>query len=249
MNGPHIVQPITALNESGSDQPAVVDEATPLEEQPRGWWYFDDQAGAKTEGTRVIAGWDKTVSYLSEQLKEHGPFDAILGFSQGGCLAAALTSAFEDPSRWPGLELHPDQKPAKFTVIISGFKNGEAQFEALFKQKVKTPLLLVVGKQDPIVAPSRSMSLMDYSVDARLEEHPGAHGTPTQGPWRNFFKDVFAAFASPDGPGDWHAIPGPNDRAPGPAPASKPASGTSTPKKPTTLDDLEKAEKAEVAKE
>lgn len=244
MNAPHIVQPITALNEGDGEPPAEVNESTPLEEQPRGWWYFDDNAGAKTEGTRVIAGWDKSVSYLSEQLQEHGPFDAILGFSQGGCLAAALTSAFEDVSRWPGLKLHPDQKAAKFTVIISGFKNGEPQFEALYKQKVHTPLLLIVGKQDPIVAPSRSMSLLDYAEDVRLEEHPGGHGTPTQGPWRNFFKDVFAAFARPDGPGDWHAIPGPNDRAPGPSPAgSKPTSGTTTPSKPTTLHDLEQAEK------
>ena len=195
INGPHIVQPISGL--SGLDGPdghdSVVDEKTPLEEQPRAWWK------ARDDGT--YDGWDETVSFLNEQLEEHGPFDAIMGFSQGACLAGLMASALEKPERMPGLKLRSDQGPLKVCVAISGFRSREPRHKMLFEEKIRTPMLCVLGKEDFIVdageihcfehRPStdtdpttclsdRSKTLTDACANVRVEWHEGGHATPSQ---------------------------------------------------------------------
>ena len=271
INGPHLVQPMSGLG--GLDGPDVekVDDNTPIEEQPRAWWM------ARDDGT--YDGWDTTVSFLNAQLAEHGPFDAILGFSQGACYTGLLASAFEDPSRMPGLELPPGQGKLRFAIAISGFRSREPRHERLYAQKIETPMLCVLGKEDYIVdsgkrltaaAPvpaqfsrvrkltcrcrsfrraERSKTLTDVCANVRVEWHEGGHATPSQAPWRNFFRDFLTAFQQEqDGPTaaklDWKTLPGPSDRSRGTtAPSSANASGTSTPTGTgKTLADMEREE-------
>lgn len=78
INGPILVQPITStgdLDAPETEEGNVIDENTPLEEQPRAWWRSNDD-GEYLE-------WDKSVAYINEVLAKEGPFDAFWGFSQG----------------------------------------------------------------------------------------------------------------------------------------------------------------------
>merc|ERR1712107_431722 len=54
------------------------------------WWYLP--AGERSFTTPVFKGWDETVSYVQKAWTEQGPFDGILGFSQGAILIAALVA-------------------------------------------------------------------------------------------------------------------------------------------------------------
>ncbi|KDN45605.1 FSH1-domain-containing protein [Tilletiaria anomala UBC 951] len=225
INGPHLVQPISGLG--GLDGPSereVVDETTPLEEQPRAWWRAQDD--------RTYSGWDETVEFLNAQMAETGPWDAIMGFSQGACMTGLLAAAFEKPDRVPGLRLHRDQTPLKFAIAISGFRSREPRHEALFEEKIRTPMLCVLGKEDYIVEADRSQTLTDACANVRVEWHEGGHATPSQAPWRNFFRDYIAAFAEPSAGLDWRTLAGPSDRpkgSPSSAIASANSSGASTP--------------------
>lgn len=74
-----------------------------------------------------MIGWDDTLHYLRKVLIEQGPFDGVLGFSQGGALGGYLTALLERPTldpifsapatsseeNWP----HP---PFKFAILVSG---------------------------------------------------------------------------------------------------------------------------------
>ncbi|CDR98718.1 related to FSH3-putative serine hydrolase [Sporisorium scitamineum] len=223
INGPLLVQPITAagdLDAPDIEDGKVVDENTPIEEQPRAWWRADDDGN--------YLDWDKSVDYINDVLQKEGPFDGIVGFSQGGCLAGILASAFEDPDRMPGLQLPKGQGAFKFAVAVSGFRSRDQLHQKLFEKPIETPVLHVLGRADQIVDLERSQTLVDVCKNSRVELHDGGHSLPSQAPWRNFFRDFFATFTSdPYVPNDrWKTIPGPSERPRGETPAG---SGTVTP--------------------
>ncbi|SOV05197.1 related to FSH3 - putative serine hydrolase [Ustilago sp. UG-2017a] len=223
INGPLIVQPITwagDLDTPDAEEGKVIDENTPIEEQPRAWWRADDDGN--------YLGWDKSVDYINEVLKTEGPFDGIVGFSQGGCLAGILASAFEKPERMPGLKLPKEQGAFKFAVAVSGFRSRDQLHQKLFETPIETPVLHVLGRADQIVELERSQTLVDVCKNSRVELHDGGHSLPSQAPWRNFFRDFFSTFTSdPYAPNDeWKKIPGPSERPRDETPAG---SGTVTP--------------------
>ncbi|PWY99861.1 hypothetical protein BCV70DRAFT_176771 [Testicularia cyperi] len=223
INGPLLVQPITAagdLDAPDGEDGKLITEDTPIEEQPRAWWRADD------EGNYI--DWDKTVNYLNDVLEKEGPFDAVWGFSQGGCLAGLLAAGFENPANMPGLKLPRDQGPLKFAIAVSGFRSRDRVHQKLFEKPIQTPVLHVLGRADQIVDIERSQTLVDVCKNSRVELHDGGHSLPSQAPWRNFFRDFLSAFCSdPYVPNDtWRKVAGPSDRPRGDTPAG---SGTVTP--------------------
>ncbi|KAN0064651.1 hypothetical protein ACQY0O_002281 [Thecaphora frezii] len=234
INGPLLVQPITDVSPNDLDAPETsqaitIDHNTPLEEQPRAWWRTNDHG--------EYVDWDVTVDYLNQVLANDGPFDAVWGFSQGGCLAGLLAAAFEHPEAVPGLKLPTNQGPFRFAIATSGFRSRDPVHQALFQQPIQTPVLHVLGRADHIVDLERSQTLVDVCANSRVELHDGGHALPSQAPWRNFFRDFIATFASdPYVPNsDWRTVLGPSDRprgsdTPGASTAATPhASGTTTP--------------------
>jgi len=175
VNGPLIVQPITSagdLDAPDVEEGKLIDETTPIEEQPRAWWRADDDGN--------YLDWDKTVDYLNDVLKKEGPFDGIVGFSQGGCLTGILASAFENPDRLPGLQLPKNQGPFKFAVAVSGFRSRDKVHQKLFEKPIETPVLHVLGRADQIVDLERSQTLVDVCNNSRVELHDGGHSLPSQ---------------------------------------------------------------------
>lgn len=65
--------------------------------QARCWWTIEP----RENGMIKILHWEETLVYLRKILIEQGPFDGVLGFSQGGALSGYLTSLLENP------QLHP----------------------------------------------------------------------------------------------------------------------------------------------
>ena len=75
------------------------------------WWKTN-----KTEdGKMNYGGWHTTVAYVEKFMKEEGPFDGILGFSQGACCVALLAGMQQQ-----GIHLQ-DLPALKFVIIIGGF--------------------------------------------------------------------------------------------------------------------------------
>eukprot|EP00892_Ulva_mutabilis_P000942 jgi/Ulvmu1/10849/UM007_0023.1 len=58
------------------------------------WW--DSQTSVKPEGkVSTYSGWQASVAKLREVLIEQGPFDGVMGFSQGGALTACAAALQE----------------------------------------------------------------------------------------------------------------------------------------------------------
>ncbi|KAK7208142.1 serine hydrolase FSH [Myxozyma melibiosi] len=135
-----------------------------IDEDSYGWWTKDSITGA-------FVGIDKSWGFLKEYIEKEGPFEGVVGFSQGAAMAGMLCT--ELPT------LLPEHPPLKFAVLYSGFRSTLAEHEHNYPIKTKT--LHVLGSVDTIVSEERSMALWEAcDKDTRtMYTHPGGHFVPS----------------------------------------------------------------------
>lgn len=166
-----------------------------------GWWKRKGSAEPYT-----YDGMETGLAKVAEVLKTEGPFDGVIGFSQGGALAGMVASLLE-PGRREAFEaaqvkgsmrypesfeedtgyvvdaIHP---PMKFAVSYSGFgASTNALYQAYYTPKIKTPMLHFLGSVDTVVEEARSLRLVDACEAGkgdngeRVVYHPGGHFLPS----------------------------------------------------------------------
>ena len=164
-----------------------------------GWW--------KRRGEKepfVYEGIEEGFARVAEVLRADGPFDGVIGFSQGGALAGMLASLLE-PGRREALERRYSEggmrfpesflrdtaggketvhAPLRFAVSYSGFgASANELYAAFYEPKIATPMLHFIGSVDTVVEEARSLRLVDACVDGRREGrvvyHPGGHFLPS----------------------------------------------------------------------
>ena len=148
----------------------------------RVWWL-------SSEDNVDYEGFDASVAYLEAVFREQGPFDGVIGFAQGGTLAAVLAAMLPHPAI-----------ALRFAVCISSFPS-RARAHATYVQpgSVALPSLHVLGLHDILVTPDRSIKLYEAfdPTSARLVKHGGGHFVP--GAWPYAEIHAFAAqFLDPD---------------------------------------------------
>lgn len=130
---------------------------------------------------------------MAKVLQEEGPFDGVMGFSQGAALAAMVTSLLEtgradafarvkDGMAFPSSFAELQHPPLKFGVCFSGLLNKHEKYTAFYEPKIQTPVLHVLGSMDTIVEESESLALADRCVDGgagNIIRHAGTHTVPT----------------------------------------------------------------------
>lgn len=151
----------------------------------------------------LYEGLELGLEKIVQVLKEQGPFDGVVGFSQGGAAAAMVASlleegrraAFEAEQQHDGMRypesfeagtgvaesaIHP---PLKFAVSYSGFAaRGKNPYTAFYEPKITTPILHFLGTQDVVVEEARSLALVQactHSADKYVVYHPGGHFLPS----------------------------------------------------------------------
>ena len=58
--------------------------------QSLGWWTFDEATASRPSLSHECAGVERSLELLDATCEREGPFDGVLGFSQGAALAALL---------------------------------------------------------------------------------------------------------------------------------------------------------------
>lgn len=137
------------------------------------WWLFDHSR--PKEHYSVNPG----LEVIRQAVLEHGPFEGIIGFSQGASFASIVSSYFSDSTN--GREKIPGQGPLKFAIICSGFvPRSKPILSEFFSSPIPTPSIHVIGLQDKVVSNPRSIELykMFAGDSRRLLQHPGAHIIP-----------------------------------------------------------------------
>ncbi|KAK3695912.1 hypothetical protein LTR37_018267 [Vermiconidia calcicola] len=168
-----------------------------------GWWRRKGDAEPF-----VYAGMEMGLATIAETLQQEGPFDGVLGFSQGGAAAGMVAALLEEGRREAfeaaqgrGGMRYPDSftrdsgfieetihPPLEFAVSYSGFgASTNALYHAFYEPKIRTPMLHFLGSVDTVVSEERSLRLVDACVEGRGKNggvqrvvyHPGGHFLPS----------------------------------------------------------------------
>ena len=186
-------QRLLATDIPGFDPTAV--ESSPEDEiEAWGWWVKRVRGGGSgnTPASDIVyEGLEKTLDVVADCIRNEGPFDGAIGFSQGAAAAAMIASLLEGAGRrrafderssqatkqetpYPKSFLSDDtehqgneaesfiQPPLKFAVCYSGFRAPEnGRYSAFYDPKIKTPVLHVQGQVDVVVDEARSQALIE----------------------------------------------------------------------------------------
>ncbi|CAD6222411.1 unnamed protein product [Miscanthus lutarioriparius] len=128
------------------------------------WFQFNKEF---TEYTNL----DECISYLCDYVVKNGPFDGLLGFSQGATLSALLIGY---QAQGKVLSDHP---PIKFMVSISGSKFRDPIIcDVAYKDPIKVKSVHFIGEKDWLKLPSEELaSAFDEPLIIR---HPQGHTVP-----------------------------------------------------------------------
>ncbi|KAI5201294.1 hypothetical protein AUEXF2481DRAFT_87762 [Aureobasidium subglaciale EXF-2481] len=155
------------------------------------WWQLTGETPPYTyEGFQ-----DYALAYIANAIRADGPFDGIVGFSQGAALAVMVASLLEPgrrevfkqakatggmryPSAFHG-DYTAGQPPLKFVIPISGFANLENPlYKAFYHPKIRTPSLHILGRTDEFIKPEMSRNLINCFDDPEVLFHSGGHRVP-----------------------------------------------------------------------
>ncbi|KAF9910278.1 Ovarian cancer-associated protein 2 [Lobosporangium transversale] len=112
VTAPHVV-PIPTLGTPEERENDELDNLGP-EDASYGWWTSSPEKP-------TYKGFDESLSELRSVLEKEGPFDGVMGFSQGASMASLLQLLLERPYLSPIMS-GCRHDPFKFAIIVSGFE-------------------------------------------------------------------------------------------------------------------------------
>ncbi|KAI1616970.1 dihydrofolate reductase [Exophiala viscosa] len=170
-----------------------------------GWWRRADTADPPE-----YDGLEDGLQTVAKVLESEGPFDGVIGFSQGAALAAMVASLLEGESRkqafekaksrsplaisFPASFERLDHPPLKFCAAYCGFRAPGERYRGFYEDPhIQTPVCHFIGSLDSVVEESRTQALVDATggpEKTQVVTHPGGHFVPSGKP----YLDAIAAF-------------------------------------------------------
>lgn len=180
MNAPHCVPQLSDANENGAGG----------EEDQRGWWFSDTQARSFNAGQQCQSslGLEESVEAVKAAVKDLGPFDGILGFSQGAALVAMLCSLQQQ-----NLEPH---FLFRFAILVAGFQSACSEHQRFYNPSapVLIPTLHVFGQEDRVIPDRMSRELLTAFQNPEVLTHPGGHFVPAASAHRQTYQEFLKRF-------------------------------------------------------
>ena len=184
----------------------------PDEIEAYGWW-----RRSNTADPPEYAGIETAFDMIADIIAKEGPFDGVMGFSQGAALAAMIASLLERPSRREAFKRAKDtsplaipypasferlqQPPLKFLVSYCGFRAPGERYNGFYDEPtIQTPSCHVNGSLDTLVEESRWRTLMEACGGegmTRLVIHPGGHFVPSGKQYLETVADFIRSSTSP----------------------------------------------------
>lgn len=155
----------------------------------RCWWNSTE---------RGYEGFEASVAWVAEHMRKNGPYEGVLGFSQGAAMAAIIAGSSE--------RLVPGNGPLEFAILFLGFAftkvigggdkstvNSTVTDLEEYKKKVRvaegyeewfggssTHVVNVFGANDFAVPAIRSRYLLTLFENVSEVEHEGGHFIPNK---------------------------------------------------------------------
>jgi len=128
------------------------------------WWNASDDG-------LDYRGWEETRAIVGAALARHAPV-SVLGFSQGGTLAAAVAA----------LSARGELPPIHAAVLVAGRKPRAAVLQSAFDEPIAVPSLHVWGERDALTLEHSEGLVHCFSAQQRqVVRWPGGHRLPTSG--------------------------------------------------------------------
>lgn len=153
------------------DDPDDLEVGDKLNKNQFGWFFNRDNLtnrGIRNGGPAT--GFEETITLIESIVETYGPFDGILGFSQGACLVALLCDL---------QHRRLIKTKFNFAIIISGFKSKCLPHLKYFSDIIPIPTLHVIGDDDRIIPTNMSELLAEAFEESIIVRHPGGHLIPT----------------------------------------------------------------------
>ncbi|EAZ63651.2 dihydrofolate reductase [Scheffersomyces stipitis CBS 6054] len=212
LDPPRIIESLQALpyyNSLDKEEADVMWKKTLAKDANKCWFLVKDP--------HLYYGFEEAVQYIIDHIRVHGPYDGILGFSQGCVMATTITNTIH--------ELLPSHPHFKVSILAAGFAmTGRIDDEEMahndhsyhpesleeFQSSVRllpaqeryftppkdnfnTKLFFIFGRNDFVVPPIRTKYLA-HLYDRRstkLYEHNGGHFIPREDEFlQQIVKDV-----------------------------------------------------------
>ncbi|KAK2823353.1 hypothetical protein Q7C36_019953 [Tachysurus vachellii] len=165
-------------------------EKTPsVGDNQSGWWFSDvqDHSFDARQECESSFGLEQSLEAVRMAVKNLGPFDGILGFSQGAALVAMLCSLQEQ-------KLDPIFN-FRFAILVAGFRSACAQHQYFYKGvNIMVPSLHVFGQDDKVIPEQMSRDLLPLFIGADILTHQGGHFVPAASAHKHIYQEFLKRF-------------------------------------------------------
>ncbi|XP_034949593.1 esterase OVCA2 [Chelonus insularis] len=170
---PHVVPPHQFDNEEN-------------EVDGRGWWFnTEDHIFKATVPSNLSVCFEESVKVIEKIFEEQGPFDGILGFSQGASFVSILCSMQQK-------KISPIK--FNFAIMISGFKSLCAPHAVFYDEQINLPSLHVYGESDKIIPIEMATDLANLFINKKVVIHEGGHFVPGKKHiYNDFINEMYTA--------------------------------------------------------
>jgi hypothetical protein len=139
------------------------------------WWAVrpvepeDNYPTEDAEWPLIHEYFDESIEYMNHKLKELGPIDVVLGFSQGAVLLTILSMLYLQ---------HYNQRPWKLCMCVGGVHVRAINQQHLFRTPSGSDLLVpfpsihIIGENDPMHDESISLSEMYDNYPTAYPQSP-----------------------------------------------------------------------------
>lgn len=170
---------ITAPNKIPCNDGGVVEGSNEY-----GWWFStEDDTYDPLTPTDVTKGFGESLEVVKTTFNDKGPFDGVLGFSQGACFLSILCALREQ-----------GDLQFKFAILVAGFKSRSTSHGVYYSTQIKFPTLHVFGDTDKVIPKENSEALLQHYSNTTILNHPGGHFIPTQAPQSKVYTEFLQQF-------------------------------------------------------
>ena len=171
--------------------PEPVNLARPEGERERGWWFSKpDSSYYALERTDCCLGFQASIDAIQTAFEEQGPFDGLLGFSQGAAFI-------------PLLGVLKQREPAgriqfRFAILVAAFKSLVSPHSEYYTTSptLDVPSFHMIGTNDAVIPAQVSEELAATCERATVYRYDGGHYIPASGQLKTALVEFLAPFST-----------------------------------------------------
>uniref|UniRef100_A0AC34QC14 Serine hydrolase FSH domain-containing protein n=1 Tax=Panagrolaimus sp. JU765 TaxID=591449 RepID=A0AC34QC14_9BILA len=162
------------------DAPLYCDPSDPKQNE-RTWYYNKENYGFNPFTDDAATQFEESVAAIDSKIQNNGPYDILLGFSQGGTMAHLYI-------RHCSLNA---PLPFKAVIINAGYPALSPNLIDLMERRFNGPSMVILSDNDKVIPSNSTEKLLETYSDVVVLRHAGGHGFPAVSFMRKGFQELF----------------------------------------------------------